>query len=128
MSFSTPKKPSRVTIYGSEKSNLAFPYSDIDLSISGDFLQYQPSIAFTFISEALTESMVCEEVSRLTGIRVPILKMRSVEEGYEDLEIEILSQLSLLYYSNQQYFCFEYYNGDGVVSTSGKNKRSHKIH
>ena len=27
----------------------------------------------------------------------------SVEEGYEDLEIEILSQLSLLYYSNQQY-------------------------
>lgn len=27
----------------------------------------------------------------------------SVEEGYEDSEIEILSQLSLLYYSNQQY-------------------------
>lgn len=81
MSFQPPVKPSRVTVYGSEKSNLAFPYSDIDLSIGGDLLEYNISNIFTFISDALIDSCVCEEIARYTHIKVPILKLKTLQDG-----------------------------------------------
>ncbi|EDR22717.1 hypothetical protein, conserved [Entamoeba dispar SAW760] len=91
VSFISPQTPSCVTLYGSEKSNLALPFSDIDISLSGEFINVNSTIAFQFISDALANACICNEVLSLPLARIPLLKMKGIQDEI-NIDISIDNQ------------------------------------
>ncbi|ELP88525.1 hypothetical protein EIN_344850 [Entamoeba invadens IP1] len=87
--FSVVRNPSAITVYGSYKTNLSFPFSDVDMSLGGYFLQFPPDVIFPIISDALTNTCVCTTVLQLPYARVPLLKLRSSQDGIDvDISME----------------------------------------
>ncbi|KAL7718640.1 Topoisomerase [Entamoeba marina] len=97
--FVAPKTPSCVTLYGSLRSDLVLPFSDIDISISGQYVSFGANVVFPIISSALINACVCEEILSLPNAKVPVLKMRSIKEGFDiDFTINNLNGITTTKY------------------------------